>query len=72
MAEAAEMAEWNRAALVCSLLAEPYRDPKTRGRPFTAATFHPYTDEAEDGGGDADCIPYNPKVLEAIQASGKF
>jgi hypothetical protein len=44
MAEARQVDEWNRASLMCVLLANPHRDSKKRPRPYEIKDFHPFID----------------------------
>lgn len=41
MVRGRERADWARASLLASLLAEPSRDPKKRRKPFTPDDFTP-------------------------------
>jgi hypothetical protein len=64
MVTARRMDEWDRTAMLASLLANPYRDTNARPEPYSYTFFHPYR-ETEVVQPDVD--PYDPKVLEAMQ-----
>jgi hypothetical protein len=44
MALGRQRAEWDRTSLLAMIAANPYRDPKVRKKPYTAADFHPFAE----------------------------
>lgn len=48
MAEGRRKDEWSRLSELMVLLAEPHRDRKQRGKPYTPEFFNPYSKENEE------------------------